>query len=77
VRTTVTLPDDLHEAVKALADSSGRPMSEVVSALLRRAMGPAAELEPVDGLPVFVVAARSEVIPGSRASELLAEEGVE
>jgi hypothetical protein len=52
-------------------------MSEVVSALLRRAMGPAAELEPVDGLPVFVVAARSEVIPGSRASELLAEEGVE
>lgn len=77
MRTTVTLPDDLHEAVKALADSSGLPMSEVVSALLRRAIEPAAEVEPVDGLPVFAVAARSDVIPGSRAAELLAEEGVE
>ncbi|HSN54792.1 MAG TPA: CopG family transcriptional regulator [Candidatus Sulfomarinibacteraceae bacterium] len=77
MRTTVTLPDDVHAAVKALADSSGRPMSEVVSELIRRALEPAAEVETIDGLPVFTVAARSEMIPGSRASELLAEEGVE
>jgi hypothetical protein len=77
MRTTITLPDDVHAAVKALADSSGRPMSEVVSELIRRALEPATEVETIDGLPVFEVASRSEMIPGSRASELLAQEGVE
>jgi hypothetical protein len=77
VRTTITLPGDLHAAVKALADSSGRPMSEVVSKLIRRALEQRATIETVDGLPVFKVATGSELIPGSRASELLAEEGLE
>jgi hypothetical protein len=77
MRTTITLPDDVHAAVKALADSSGRPISEVVSELIRRALEPTAGVETVDGLPVFTVAAGSEMIPGSRASELLAREGVE
>ncbi len=77
MRTTITLPDDVHAAVKALADSSGRPISEVVTKLIRRALAPAAEAEAIDGLPMFSVAAGSEMIPGSRASELLAEEGVE
>ncbi|MCU0305116.1 MAG: ribbon-helix-helix domain-containing protein [Thermoanaerobaculales bacterium] len=77
MRTTITLPDDVHAAVKALSDGSGRPMSEVVSELIRRALEPAAEVETVDGLPVFKVASGSGMIPGSRASELLAREGVE
>ena len=77
MRTTITLPDDVHAAVKALADSSGRPISEVVSRLIRRALEPPAEAEDIGGLPIFAVAAGSEMIPGSRASELLAEEGVE
>ncbi len=77
MRTTITLPDDVHAAVKALADSSGRPISEVVSRLIRRALEPAAGVETADGLPMFSVAAGSDLIPGSRASELLAEEGVE
>ncbi len=77
MRTTITLPDDIHAAVKALADSSGRPISEVVSKLIRRALEPEAEAEDIDGLPIFVVAAGSEMIPGSRASELLSEEGIE
>jgi hypothetical protein len=77
MRTTITLPDDVHAAVKALADSSGRPMSEVVSRLIRRALQPPTAVESVDGLPVFSVEAGSDMIPGSRAAELLAEEGVE
>lgn len=77
MRTTITLPDEIHAAVKALADSSGRPMSEVVSKLIRRALEPRIDEENINGLPVFMVATGSEMIPGSRASELLAEEGVE
>jgi hypothetical protein len=77
MRTTITLPDDIHAAVKALADSSGRPISEVVSKLIRRALEPASDVETADGLPVFAVAAGSEMIPGTRASELLSEEGIE
>ena len=77
MRTTITLPDDVHAAVKTLADSSGRPLSEVVSELIRRALRPATEIDLVDGLPVFAVSAGSEMIPGSRAAELLADEGLE
>jgi hypothetical protein len=77
MRTTLTLPDDIHAAVKTLADSSGHPLSEVVSELIRRALQPATEIDVVDGLPVFAVSAESEMIPGSRAAELLANEGVE
>jgi hypothetical protein len=76
MRTTLTLPDDVHAAVKALADTSGRPISEVVSELIRRALKPATEVEAIDGLPVFSVAKGSEMIPSSRASDLLADEGV-
>ena len=77
MRTTLTLPDDVHAAVKVLADASGRPMSEVVSELIRRALKPETDPVVVDGLPLFSVAAGSEMIPGSRASELLANEGIE
>jgi hypothetical protein len=77
MRTTITLADDVYRAVKTLADTSGRTIGEVVSELTRRALQPQASDETLDALPVFSVPANSTVIPGSRAAELLAEEGVE
>lgn len=35
MRTTIDLPDDLHELARQLAHDSGRSMSEVVTALIR------------------------------------------
>jgi len=77
MRTTLTLPDDVHAAVKVLAEASGRPISEVVSELVRRALKTETDPVVVDDLPVFSVDTGSEMIPGSRASELLADEGIE
>jgi hypothetical protein len=77
MRTTVTLPDDVHAAVKTLSDASGRSVSEVVADLIRRGLTPTVDLTAGDGLPVFVVAPGAEIIPGSRAAELLADESVE
>jgi hypothetical protein len=77
MRTTLTLADDVYEAVKTLAEGSGRSMGEIMSALARQALQPKGESEYRDGLPVFAVPPSSEIIPGSRAAELLADEGVE
>lgn len=77
MRTTMTLADDVYRAVKTLAESSGKSIGEVVSELARRALQPQVRDDILDALPVFSVPANSPVIPGSRAAELLAEEGVE
>jgi hypothetical protein len=78
MRTTVTLANDVYQAAKTLADGSGRSLGEVISDLARRGLRPQAlSHQSQDGLPVFTVPADAEVIPGSRASELLAKEGIE
>jgi hypothetical protein len=77
MRTTITLPDTLHAAVKTLADASGRPISEVVSTLIERGLQREGLVDDSDGLPRFSVAADAPLIPGSRAAEMLAEEGME
>ena len=77
MRTTITLPDALHAAVKTLADSSGRPISEVVSTLIERGLQRERIADVSEGLPRFSVAADAPLIPGSRAADMLAEEGVE
>lgn len=38
MRTTVTLPDDLHEQTTALARDIGKSFSETVALLLRRSL---------------------------------------
>jgi len=76
MRTTMTLADDVYRAVKTLAESSGKSIGEVVSELARRALQPQVRDDILDALPVFSVPANSPVIPGSRAAEMLAEEGV-
>ena len=52
-------------------------MSEVTSELIRKALMPTPAPKIVDGLPAFSVSASAEIIPGSRAHEVLAEEGTE
>jgi phosphoglycolate phosphatase-like HAD superfamily hydrolase len=58
MRTTVDLPDDLHELARQLAHDSGRSMSEVVVALARAGLQSPASAETTTsrrGVPVVRV----------------------
>ena len=73
----MTLSDDVYQAAKTLADGSGRPLGVVLSELARRGLEPRPPDVDPDGLPVFAVPRDAEIIPGSRAADLLASEGLE
>jgi hypothetical protein len=77
MRTTVTLADDVYQAAKTLADGSGKPLGVVLSDLARKGLRPRPAELGQGGLPVFAVPPESEIIPGCRAGELAASEGVE
>ena len=75
MRTTVTLDDDVFQAAQALAKASGKRLGEVLSLLVRRGLkGEAQAVTRQRGLPVFPVGPDAELIPDSRATELLADE---
>ena len=76
MRTTITLDDDVFEAVKAQAEASGKRLGEVLSQIARAGLRTSMETANVNGLPVFKVPPGAEVIPTNRASKLLAEEGL-
>jgi hypothetical protein len=74
MRTTVTLDDDVFEAAKAQAEASGKKLGEVLSELARRGLRAAAATTAKNGLPTFKVPPDAEIIPSSRAKDLLAED---
>jgi predicted transcriptional regulator len=60
MRTTITLPDDLHDAVAGIARDRHQSLSEAVSDLLRQALMPGERpflvtTDPRTGLPVIHV----------------------
>ena len=74
MRTTVTLDDDVFEAARDQAQASGKKLGEVLSQLARRGLRASAQSASKRGLPVFTVKPNAEIIPSSRAKELLAED---
>ncbi len=74
MRTIVTLDDDGFEAARAQAQASGKRLGEVLSQLARRGLRASAGASTKSGLPVFPIRADAEIIPSSRARELLAED---
>jgi hypothetical protein len=74
MRTTVTIDDDVFEAARAQARASGKRLGEVLSRMARAGLRASAQTGNVNGLPVFKVPVDAEVIPTSRAGEMLAEE---
>lgn len=56
MRTTIDLPDDLHQRAVSIARDTSRTLSETVADLLRRALGEGTAAEtsasPRTGLPV-------------------------
>ena len=73
MRTTLTIDDDVFEAVRAQAQASGKRPGEVLSKLARAGLRASSETGNVNGLPVFKVPAGAEIIPTSRAKEFLDE----
>ncbi|GEM_PF-467058 len=72
MRTTVTLEDDVYEAAMTLVKTTRRSLGQVISELARRGLKP---VRPTRGrLPGFAVSANAPIIPGDRASKLLADE---
>ncbi len=74
MRTTVTLDDDVFQAAQAQAQASGQRLGKALSVLVRRGLKGAPSSAHKNGLPVFNVPSSAEIIPSSRAGELLAEE---
>ncbi len=76
MRTTLTIDDDIFDAVQAQAQASGKRLGEVISQMARAGLRASAETSRVNGLPVFKVPPGAEIIPSSRARDILAEEGL-
>ena len=74
MRTTLSLEDDVFEAVQSLARATGKNLGQVVSRLIRQALQREAATARKNGLPVFQVDADAPIIPGDRAKKLLAED---
>ncbi len=74
MRTTVTLDDDVFEAARAQAQASGKKLGEVLSLLARRGLRASTQSATRRGLPVFKVQPDADIIPSSRAKELLSED---
>lgn len=49
VRTTISLPDDLHAQAKALAQDEGRSLSDTIAMLLRRSLSRTAAPRLIEG----------------------------
>ena len=76
MRRTVTLDDDVFEAARAQAQASGMKLGEVLSQLARRGLRASTQSAARSGLPVFNIRPNADIIPSSRAKELLAEDGL-
>jgi len=68
------LDDDVFEAAQAQAQASGKKLGKVLSQLVRRGLRASAQSTHKSGLPVFKVQPDADIIPSSRAKELLAED---
>jgi hypothetical protein len=76
MRTTVTIDDDVLEAVRVEADASGRDIGTVLSQLARAGLKATHRMGNAGELPMFKIPAGAETIPGDRASKMIADEGL-
>jgi len=78
MRTTVTLDDDVYEAAIHLSRVSGEGLGKTLSALARRGLTPPKPISKRKSrrFPTFDVPAGARVIPASRISRVIDEEGI-
>jgi hypothetical protein len=73
VRTTLNIEDDVLETVKAMAARDRKPLGEVVSGMLRRAIEPSTSgpRKMRNGIPLFPVSSQARVVTPEVVKELL------
>ncbi|HXA68344.1 MAG TPA: hypothetical protein VNV82_24490 [Bryobacteraceae bacterium] len=62
MRTTVNLPEDIHQAVSALADLKGLSLGDALAELVRRGMKPSIIIDTGKAFPCFVLPPDAEPI---------------
>jgi len=74
VRTTLNLDDDVLATAKALAARQRKPLGEVISGLIRRAVEPPAQAAAErNGIPLFPVSQAARPVTPEIVRELLDE----
>jgi hypothetical protein len=76
MRTTLTLDDDVYQAVATLSQTSGLSLGKVLSKVARRGLQPTPIKKKKNGLPTFDVPPGTPMIPGMLAYKIISEEGV-
>ena len=76
MRTTVTLDDDVYQAVATLSHTSGLSLGKVLSKAARRGLKPAPVKKKKNGLPTFDVPPGTPMIPGNLIQKFWDEEGL-
>ncbi len=75
MRTTLNLDDDVLATAKALAARQRKPLGEVISGLLRRAVEPAVKPPSQrNGIPLFPVSRGARAVTPETVKELLDEQ---
>jgi hypothetical protein len=76
MRTTLNIDDDVLDTIRAMASRDRKPVGEVVSAMLRRAVEPpaASEARKRNGIPLFPVAPNARMVTPEVVKELLEDE---
>jgi len=77
MRTTVTLDDDVYQAVSTLSRSSGLSLGKVLSEVARRSLQPKPIKIKKNGFPTFDVPPGTPMIPGNLAQKIWDEESLD
>ena len=62
MRTTINLPDDIHQAARSLASVKGISLGDAVAELARRGLNPSVAITTDKPFPCFVVPKGAEPI---------------
>jgi hypothetical protein len=76
MRTTVTLDDDVYQAVATLSHTSGLPLGKVLSKVARQGLKPKPVKKRKNDFPTFDVPPGAPMIPGDLAQKIWEEEGL-
>jgi predicted DNA-binding ribbon-helix-helix protein len=70
MRTTVNIEEDVFLAVKEIAKKRGMTMGKVLSELARMSLTRKASLAERDGLPLFPIQPKAEIVTLERVNQL-------
>ena len=77
MRTTVTLDDDVYQAVATLSHTSGLSLGKVLSKVVRRGLKPMPlKKKKKNAFPTFDVSPDAPMIPGNLVQKVWDEEGL-